>query len=85
MFWIYHWGYVFCHDGSFAGTLSIPHEQLTIIHPCYWKALEVTDELSSNEIIVQINDEHEGQDKNELGDIRLKRLGSILVSFPKFH
>lgn len=76
-------GYVFCHDGSAAGTLSIPHEQLTIIHPCYWKALEVTDELSSNEIIVQINDEHEGQDKNELGDIRLKRLGSIIGELPK--
>jgi len=75
-------GYTFCHDGSAAGTRSIPHEQLTIIHPCYWKALEVTDELSGKEIIVQINDEYEVQDKNELGDIRLKRLGSIIGELP---
>ena len=76
-------GYIFCHDGSAAGTRAIPHEQLTIIHPCYWKALEVTDELSGNEIIVQINDEYEVQDKNALGDIRLKRLGSIIGELPK--
>lgn len=74
--------YIFCHDGSAAGTRSIPHEQLTIIHPCYWKALEVTDELSGNEIIVQINDEYEVQDKNALGDIRLKRLGSTIGELP---
>lgn len=75
-------GYIFCHDGSAAGTRSMPHEQLTIIHPCYWKALEVTDELSGKEIIVQINDEYEVQDKNELGDIRLKRLGSTIGELP---
>ena len=75
-------GYIFCHDGSAAGTRSIPHEQLTIIHPCYWKALEVTDELSGNEIIVQINDEYKVQDKNALGDIRLKRLGSTIGELP---
>lgn len=75
-------GYIFCHDGSAAGTRSISHEQLTIIHPCYWKALEVTDELSGNEIIIQINDEYEVQDKNELGDIRLKRLGATIGELP---
>lgn len=75
-------GYIFCHDGSAAGTRSIPHEQLTIIHPYYWKALEVTDELFGKEIIVQINDEYEIKEKNELGDIRLKRLGSTIGELP---
>lgn len=76
-------GYIFCHDGSAAGTRSIPPEQLTIIHPCYWKALEVTDELSGSEIIVQINDEYEVQDSNELEDNRLRRFGAIIGELPQ--
>jgi len=76
-------GYVFCHDGSATGTQSISDEQLTIIHPCYWKALEITNEMSSNEVVIQINDEYEVQGKNELLDARLRRLGAILGELPK--
>ena len=76
-------GYVFCHDGSATGTQSISDEQLTIIHPCYWKALDVTDEMPDSEVVIQINDEYEVQGKNELQDARLRRLGSIIGELPK--
>lgn len=70
--------YTFCHDGS-AATLSLGEkERKATIHPCYWKALDVAGEAPPEEVMVQINDEYEVRTSQEVGDLRLRRLGQIV-------
>jgi hypothetical protein len=70
--------YTFCHDGS-ASTIS-PAEtaRKVTVHPCYWKALDLSGDAPPEEVMVQINDDYEVKSHREASDLRLKRLGQIL-------
>jgi hypothetical protein len=42
----------FCHDGSSSALASIAPDRLTTLHPCYWKALEVSGETPPDSVII---------------------------------
>lgn len=76
-------GFVFCHDGSRSEIEALSTDLKTVIHPCYWKALELQADTSSQSVVVQINDEYETKTSPEIKDLRTKRLGQIVEELPK--
>jgi hypothetical protein len=75
--------YVFCHDGSGAELEEVTPELTTVVHPCYWKALELRAVEDPEDVAVQINDEFDSSGKDSLGDLRIKRLGQVVSELPK--
>lgn len=76
-------GFVFCHDGSRSEFDSFSGSLQTVVHPCYWKALALEAESSSNEFMVKINDEYDTKSCADVKDLRTKQLGRIIDELPK--
>lgn len=75
--------YIFCHDGANSDVLATPRDVQTVVHPCFWKALEVQGDAQPEEVMVQIHDEYDARSAAvELADLRVKRLGQILGELP---
>lgn len=74
--------YTFCHDGTSTDLEAISNDEQTMIHPCYWRALDIQNLEQSESIINQINDEYERKavqsEVIEAKDVRLKRIGTII-------
>jgi hypothetical protein len=75
-------GYVFCHDGSRSEINSFASEISTVVHPCYWKALDLESQESSNQVLIQVNDEYDNKALPEVADLRVKQLGQIMAELP---
>lgn len=69
--------YTFCHDGTMSALISIEANRETLVHPCYWKALDVSVANEQDEVLIQINDEYEVPRSDEPIDLRLQRLGRL--------
>lgn len=69
--------YTFCHDGSMSALVRIDGIRETLVHPCYWKALDISVLSGSEELLIQINDECEVKSTSETADLRLQRLGRM--------
>lgn len=71
---------VFCHDGaSIASGEKISNSTKIWIHPCYWDALSISSEESIN-IISKIYDDYSDiSHKQELIDLRIKQIGSVIT------
>src|SRR5690606_28872383 len=70
----------FCHDGSNTQILDSSLDRKIVIHPCYWRALEVqSTEFAS--VQVRVDDEHDVASsetaKAAVIDVRLRKLGQI--------
>jgi hypothetical protein len=81
--------YMFCHDGTMAALVTLAGSRDTLVHPCYWKALDiaVTDEQSDS-VVLQVNDEYEVPLTDEPVALRIQRLGKLpeaLGSIPEGH
>jgi hypothetical protein len=50
--------YAFCHDGTMRALVSIESTRETLVHPCYWKALDVSIEEEPSAVVLQVNDEY---------------------------
>lgn len=85
--------YHFCHDGSLANLAEIDDGRIVAVHPCYWRALNLTsvgDEPGSG-IVIDTDDEFEdGGVVPELAsrmahvrDLRTQRLGQVLEELPR--
>ncbi len=72
----------FCHDGSSANIDAIKNNQITCIHPCYWKALDARSELIEEQIVIDIYDDNEKKDKTTFSDIRTKKIGQLISDLP---
>jgi hypothetical protein len=79
--------YRFCHDGSNADLRSLGPSRQIIIHPCYWKALEVEQTTAVETIVMRIDDSDDIAKKpvikNELTDRRTKLLGDTVAELHK--
>jgi hypothetical protein len=71
-------GYTFCHDGARTALISLPGTKPTLVHPCYWKALDVMITDAANDAVIQINDDYEVPSKAAPLELRLRRLGKRL-------
>lgn len=76
--------FVFCHDGA----TSEMHDSSTVsavaLHPCYWRALGVTEEGVRVELLSSAHDEGIPRtDETSLLDQRMRRLGQTVESLPR--
>ena len=69
--------YTFCHDGTMRALASVESSRDTIVHPCYWKALDIAIEDEQQDVVIQINDEYEAKPNQEVIALRLQRLGRL--------
>ena len=76
--------YRFCHDGSLVGIDPSEQSVSTVIHPCYWSALNLSSATELEEVALQIDDDlyRKGAER-EIRDLRLKMLGQIVEELPR--
>lgn len=72
----------FCHDGARASISGIEDNRRIAIHPCYWKALDLSSTGVDTEVLVEIHDDYETRVNPQLSDIRTKRLGQLVAELP---
>lgn len=80
--------YNFCHDGSMSALVSIGEDRETLVHPCYWKALDTALSSESDDMLIQINDEYTVTPTDMPAELRLQRLGRLpeeLTGIPHGH
>jgi len=75
--------YRFCHDGSTSELDNVADDRLILVHPCYWRALGISGEGSTEELLIQINDEYEPAASTEIGDLRIRQLGQVVEQLPR--
>jgi hypothetical protein len=76
--------YRFCHDGSLAEIDPAKVDVTTVIHPCYWSALNLHGDASLEEVAVQIDDDlYQKGAEGRIKDLRVKLLGQIVGELPK--
>jgi hypothetical protein len=69
--------YTFCHDGTVSALVSIEANRETLVHPCYWKALDISVTEELDQILIQTNDEYNEVHSDEPRHLRLQRLGRL--------
>jgi hypothetical protein len=69
--------YMFCHDGAMAALVALGSSRETLVHPCYWKALDIAITDESEQVVIQVNDEYEVAATDKAVALRLQRLGRI--------
>ncbi len=76
--------FAFCHDGAPSTLdLSVPTAR-TIIHPCYWQALDIAvGELQMNDVVEIFDDPDETRIAAvESRDLRVRHIGQIVEQLP---
>ena len=75
--------YTFCHDGSRSDTESYEGSRKVVVHPCYWRALEVDADSPKSDILIRINDDYGVPgDADEMADLRVRQIGRALAELP---
>ena len=69
--------YTFCHDGTMRALVSVEAFRETLVHPCYWKALDISIKDEPLDVVIQINDDYGVIPSEEIVELRLKRLGRL--------
>lgn len=70
-------GFIFCHDGR-APDISVTSSSRVLIHPCFWVALNLSDQAITINTS-EIHDDYDIQVRSETPEIRRKRLGQIIA------
>ena len=75
-------GVTFCHDGSNTNVKELQEDQIVMVHPCYWRALELKDG-APDEVVVRVDDEEDAvltkQATEQVADMRLRKLGTVIA------
>jgi hypothetical protein len=69
--------YTFCHDGTMSALVSVPLTRQTLVHPCYWKALDGSIADDDETAAIRVNDDYSAPPTDQAVDIRLQRLGRM--------
>lgn len=51
--------YTFCHDGSRSDPEASEPTRRVVVHPCYWRALELDTGEATTDVLIRINDDYE--------------------------
>ena len=71
--------YTFCHDGSRSDTEQYEGSRKVVVHPCYWRALEVDASEPKSDVLIRINDDYEVPgDPEKIADLRVRQIGQAL-------
>lgn len=75
--------YTFCHDGSRSDTERYERSRKVVVHPCYWRALEVDSDEPNANVLIRINDDYEVPgDRGDMTDLRVRQIGRALAELP---
>ena len=75
--------YTFCHDGSRSDTDRYEGSRRVVVHPCYWRALEVDADEPNSDVLIRINDDYEVPgDPSDMADLRIRQIGKALAELP---
>lgn len=74
---------IFCHDGSPANINELDGNQVTCIHPCYWKALDIREEAIEEAVLSEIYDDYQTRNNPDVQDIRMRRIGKLISDLPR--
>ena len=74
--------FLFSHDGARSDLDAIKPDQMTIVHPCYWKALEISDKEIDQTVLVDINDDYKSHTNPEAMELRIRMLGQLVSELP---
>ena len=80
--------YTFCHDGTMSAIVEVPEGTETLVHPCYWKALDGSLAQEDEKVAIQVNDEYTVPPTGSAVNLRLQRLGRLpeeLAGVPSGH
>jgi hypothetical protein len=69
--------FTFCHDGTMSTLVAVPATRETLVHPCYWKALDGSIAEDDETKAIQVNDEYAVPPTGPAVDVRLQRLGRM--------
>jgi len=69
--------FMFCHDGTMSALVSIDRDRESLVHPCYWKALDISVKGEPTEFLIQVNDEYVLPPTDDTVNLRLQRLGKL--------
>ena len=76
----------FCHDGSNTDVQIVPAIRTVVVHPCYWRALDLRSG-TADEVTVSVDDEDDvalsASGKKAMTDMRLRQLGRIVEELHK--
>ena len=72
----------FCHDGTSSSISTVVDKRRIAIHPCYWRALDITNTDLPTEIQLEIYDEYTPQINPDISDMRTRRLGQLVSELP---
>lgn len=67
----------FCHDGN-QSPPELSDGAKLLVHPCYWRALNITDGAVSADVAAEIHDEYDIEVSSETPEIRKHRIGQII-------
>ena len=74
--------FMFCHDGSRFALNEMTGSELTVIHPCFWKALNIYAENADEVVLSEIYDDYRNVPNEAVQDMRTKMLGQIISALP---
>ena len=75
--------YTFCHDGSRSDPEDYDSNSRVVVHPCYWRALELDADEPKSDILIRINDDYVVPgDRREMADLRVRQIGRALAELP---
>lgn len=79
--------YRFSHDGTTSEVDFRDENVRTLVHPCYWRALDLESPHPSENVVVEIHDEYDEKeterDEDDVSNLRFRRLGQILGELPQ--
>ncbi len=76
-----HSRYQFCHDGSGTGVDSLSGDTEVMVHPCYWKALDVRPAGLDPSGLAEVTDEEENIRLETATDVRVQAIGRYVQAF----
>jgi len=75
--------YVFCHDGARSDLANVPPSAEVAVHPCYWRALDLSESAENIELVTNVYDEYAPAKTDALRDRRMVLLGQTVEELPK--
>jgi len=74
--------FTFCHDGK-SPDKEIAKDDIFLVHPCYWMALNASKDALNPRDAQEINDEYEITVKGESAELRNKKLNELISELGK--
>lgn len=73
---------VFCHDGARSSISNTSQDQKLVVHPCYWKALDIKSDELAGDALLNIHDDYTTRRNPDVLDHRTRLLGQLIEELP---